>query len=463
MGTVPETYYQFVMDYAPNVYVIPPSTPDPAFGKGILAASFAIDFLSEAYSAPQFEERKADIYAKIVSLADWVLTQQCLDPARKTYGGFQSAEVSTYYYSVDACRAIPSLLRAYELTGDSRYLDSAKLAGGTFLKTMQDQQAYGGFARAVTIGDAWLLQLDVECLYGLIGLKMLAEKHDTPNASVYQGIMSKAIGFLRYGFENLWLDFDPADGKWHRVGLSENEVYDDPLAYALIGLYEVEGWSVSCQKVYSFLNSIRANAKYPAYNPAVCWAGYIDVLSRFSACDYYDAVTSGILWKIRQNHDQTSLKLSVEIIGKHAEEFMFWGAKHADFSYVENKQAMVTVCWLAQLFLHYEEPTTQFTRILKSKGETVTLYPVREASATVEYGEPLDLSAVVSALKAEQVMLEAGYYLNDYLAFYTFLPVRVHDKVRRQGEDYEIQTVTPFTFANQRFYFKSAARRLITS
>jgi hypothetical protein len=463
MGNVPEAYYQFVMDYAPYVYVIPPSTPDPAFGKGVLAANFAIDFLCEAYSAPQFDDRKADIYAKIVSLADWVLTQQCLDPARKTYGGFQSAEVSTYYYSVDACRAIPSLLRAYELTGDSRYLDSAKLAGGTFLKTMQDQQDYGGFARAVTIGDAWLLQLDVECLYGLIGLKMLAEKHDTPNASIYEGIMSNAIGFLRAGFENLWLDFDPADGKWHRVGLSENEVYDDPFAYALIGLYAIEGWSVSCQKVYNALNSIRASAKYPAYDPAVCWAGYIDVLSRFSACDYYDAVTSGILWKIRQNHDKPSLKLSVEVIGKHAAEFMFWGAKHADFSYVENKQAMVTVCWIAQLFLHYEEPTTQFTRILKSKGETVTLYPVREASATVEYGEPLDLSAVVSALKAEQVMLEAGYYLNDYLAFYTFLPVRVHDKVRRPGEDYEIQTVTPFTFANQRLYFKSVARRLISS
>ncbi len=463
MGTVPETYFQFVMDYAPYVYVIPPRTPDPAFGKGVLAASFAIDFLCEAYSAPQFEDRKPDIHAKIEGLADWVLTQQCLDPARKAYGGFQSAEVSTYYYSIDACRTIPALLRAYELMGDSRYLDSAKLAGGTFLKIMQDQQAYGGFARAVTIGDAWLLQLDVECLYGLIGLKMLAGKHDTSNASIYEGIMSKAISFLRAGFENLWLDFDPADGKWHRVGLSENEVYDDPFAYALLGLYAVEGWSVSCQKVYNALNSIRASAKYPAYDPAVCWAGYIDVLSRFSACDYYDAVTSGILWKIRQNHDQPSLKLSVEIIGKHAEEFMFWGAKHADFSYVENKQAMVTVCWLAQLFLHYEEPTTQFTRILKIKGETVTLYPVREASATVEYGEPLDLSAVVSALKAEQVMLDAGYYLNDYLAFYTFLPVRVHDKIGRQGEDYEIQTVTPFTFANQRLYFKSVVRRLISS
>ncbi len=136
MGNVPEAYYQFVMDYAPNVYVIPPSTPDPAYGKGVLAASFAIDFLYDAYSAPQFENRKADIYAKIVSLANWALTQQCLDPARKAYGGFKSAEESTYYYSVDACRVIPSLLSAYELTDDARYLEAAKLAGGTFLKVM---------------------------------------------------------------------------------------------------------------------------------------------------------------------------------------------------------------------------------------------------------------------------------------------------------------------------------------
>jgi hypothetical protein len=462
MGTVPEAYYQFIMDYAPNVYIIPPDTPDPAFGKGVLAASFAIDFLCEAYSAPQFENRKAEIYAKIAGLADWVLTQQCLDPAREAYGGFKSAEDSTYYYSVDACRVIPSLLRAYELTNDSRYLDAAKLAGGTFLKTMQDQQPYGGFSRAVTIEDAWLLQLDTECLYGLIGLKLLGE-HDITNFWAYNSIVSKAIRFLRFGFENLWLHFDPSDGKWHRVGLKENEVYDDPFAYALLGMYAVEGWSISSQKVYNNLNNIRASAKYPAYDPAVCWAGYIDVISRFSACDYYDAVTSGILWKIRQNHDKPSLKLSVEIIKKHAAEFMFWGAKHTDYSYVENKQAMVTVCWLAELFLHYEEPVTQFTKILKTKGEAVTLYPVREAAATVTYGESLDLLAVIASLKAEQVMLEAGYYLNDYLAVYTFLPVRVHDKIRRQGEDYEIQTVTPFTFANQRFYFKSVARRLIAS
>ena len=64
---------------------------------------------------------------------------------------------------------------------------------------MQDQQIYGGFARAVTIADAWLLQLDVECLYGLIGLKMLAEEYDVDNAAVYQRIIRETIGFLRDG------------------------------------------------------------------------------------------------------------------------------------------------------------------------------------------------------------------------------------------------------------------------
>jgi hypothetical protein len=88
---------------------------------------------------------------------------------------------------------------------------------------------------------------------------------------------------------------------------------------------------------------------------------------------------------------------------------------------------------------------------------------VRQAVETVDYGEPLDLLAVVSALKAEQVLIEPGYYLDDYLAFYTFLPVRCHDKFRRQGEDYEVQTVTPFTYQNQRFYFKSVGRRLIAT
>jgi len=461
LGTVPEAYYQFVMDYAPYVYVIPPDTPDPVFGRAAFAAAFAIDFLYEAYSSKQFESRNTEIYNKIMNLADWILTQQCTDPAKKAYGGFKSTEGSTYYYSVDACRVIPSLLKAYELTNDADYLDSAKLAGATFLKTMQDQQAYGGFARAVTIADAWLLQMDIECLYGLIGLKMLAEEYDTANASTYQNMMNKAVNFLREGFENLWLHYDPSDEEWHRIGLSENEIYDDPFAYALLGLYDYEDWSVTCQKAYNFINSIRASAQYPAYNPAICWAGYIDVISRFSACDYYDAVTSGILWKIRKHHDKPSLEFSMKIIDKHQDQFMFWGVKHADYSYVENKKAMATVCWLSLLYLNYEPPTTRFTQILRQNGENTTLYPIKEAQDQTSYGEGLDVKAIVSPARAEEILIEPGYILNDYLTIHVFTPIRQHDKIRRKGVDYEVLDVQAYDWRGETAHFKATLRRLI--
>jgi hypothetical protein len=461
MGAVPEAYYQFVMDFAPYVYVIPPETPDPEWGRAAFAAAFAIDFLFEAYFAKQFENRKTEIYNKVVSLADWILTQQCTDPAKKAYGGFKSAENSTYYYSIDACRVIPSLLKAYELTSDSDYLNAAKLAAGTFLKTMQNQQAYGGFARAVDIDDDWLLQLDVECLYGLVGLKLLAEKYDAANASLYQGMMAKAVDFLREGFENLWLHFDTSDGEWHRVGLNENEVYDDPFAYALVGLYEYEGWSPSCRKVYNFINTISASAKYPAYNPAVCWAGYINVVSRFPACDYYDAVTSGILWRIRRNHDKPSFAFSKQIIAKYQNEFMFWGVRHSDYSPVENKWAIASVCWLARFFLNYEEPSTRFTQILHSKGETVTLYPIVEAGETVSYGEGLEIKAMVSPTRNDEILIEPGYIINDYITVYTFAPLRQHDKVRRKGGDYMVLGVQAFDWKGETAYFRANCRRLV--
>jgi hypothetical protein len=461
LAKVPGVYYNFVMDYAPYVYVIPPNTPDTVFGRAAFAAAFAIEFLYEAYSANQFSDRKTAIYNKIVSLADWILTQQCKDNAKKAYGGFKSAENSTFYYAIDACRVIPSLLKAYELTNDADYLDAARLAAGTFLKTMQDQQPYGGFARAVDIDDNWLLQLDIECLYGLIGLKMLADKYDVANASLYQNMMSKAVNFLRDGFEGLWLYFDPADGMWHRVGLNENEIYDDPFAYALVGLYDYEGWSLSCRKVYNFINGIRASAQHPAYNSAVCWAGYIDVVSRFPACDYYDAVTAGILWHIRKNHDKPSLAYSMKIIEKHQGEFMFWGVKHANYSPVENRWAMATVCWLARLFLNYEEPLTRFTQVLKAQGELVTLYPVVGVGEFTSYGEGVNIQAIVSPARADEVLIEPGYIINDYITVYAFAPLRQHDKVQWKGVDYQVLSVQAFNWRGETAYFKAYCRRLI--
>jgi hypothetical protein len=216
------------------------------------------------------------------------------------------------------------------------------------------------------------------------------------------------------------------------------------------------------QKAYAFINAIGASRLYPAYNPAVCWAGYIDAVARTPICDYYDAVTAGILAPIRRDHDKSAYEFSAKIINAHASEFMFWGVKHADYGFVENKQATATVCWLAQMLLGYEAPVTRFTQILNSKGENLTLHPVKELGERIVYGEGTDVKAIVLPAKAEEVLLEPGYVTNDYLVMHVFAPVRRHDKIRRNGEDYEILTVQDYAFKGEIAYRKATCRRLIS-
>src|SRR5690554_5888244 len=116
--TVPEAYYQFVMDYSPYLYVTPEVGPDLSWGKAAFAAGFAVDFLYEAYFDPQFDDRSSEIEAKIVELADWIITQQITDEQKQAYGGFKSTETSTICYSVDIGRTVPALLKAHELTSN---------------------------------------------------------------------------------------------------------------------------------------------------------------------------------------------------------------------------------------------------------------------------------------------------------------------------------------------------------
>ena len=445
--------------------------PDPSFNRGAFPAAFAIDFLYEAYSTKQFESEKTDILNKIVELADFILTQQCTDPAKKAYGGFKSGETSDQYWSIDAGRCIPPLLKAYSLTNTVSYLNAVKLAGATFLYNMQHKPSeegvhdkyYGGFAQYVTITDDWSRLMIVEDLYDFIGLKMLCD-YDPDNKNKYETMMGDAAGFLREGFEQLYLHFDPkpsGDGKWHRVGINETEVYDDPISFALLGLYTYEGWSLTCQRVYNFVQSIRASAQYPAYHPAICWPGYLDVVTRFPACPYYDAVTSGILWRIRAAYDKPSLAFSMQIIEKYQELFMNWGPVFTDYSPITEQKAMTNVSWLAQLFLNYQEPLTSFTNILRSNGENVLLYSIRQAADKITYSEPLDILAIVSPTRIEEIFIEPGYMINDYITVYTFAPLRHHDKIRRKGEDYEVLGVQAFDFQGEILYFKSACRRLI--
>jgi hypothetical protein len=287
--------------------------------------------------------------------------------------------------------------------------------------------------------------------------------HDRTGEAKYQTMMDDVLKFYRSGFEELYMRYSPppsGDGEWHRIGTS-NTVYDDDFAYALCGLFRHEGWSPTVRKVYEFINSIGPSADYPAYNAAVCWSGYIDVAARKVDCEYYDAVTSGILWQIRTGHDKSALEFSFDVIDSHQEDFMYWGVKFSDYSPVENKKATVTVSWLAMLFLKYSPPITPFTRILRSHGEDVTVYPVRQAEESVTYGEGVTIKAMVSPARPDEVILESGYFVNDYIAVHVFAPIRHRDKIQRKGVDYEVGPVEEFDFQGQLMYRRAVCRRLL--
>jgi hypothetical protein len=359
------------------------------------------------------------------------------------------------------------------LTNTSSYLSAAILAGLTFLYKMQRQPAalgvhnkyYGGFARYVDINGNWSQYIDVECLYGLIGLTMLAQTYDVGNAATYNAIMSDLIGFLRSGFEQLYLDFDPlpnGDGNWHRVGSPETQVYDDPISYALLGVYTYEGWSSSCKKVYGFIQTIRASAQYPAYNQYICWPGYIDVVSRFPACAYYDAVTTGILGQIRKAHDKPAYALSMQILSQYSAQFMNWGPQFTDYSPITVQKAMANVSWLAQFFINYDDPVTDFTELLTMNGDELILYPVQQAADEVSWGQPINLLGMVTIGATSELILEPGYITQAHITVFSFLPVRVHDKIRYSGEDYEVLTVSDYDMNGDPIFYKCTCRRLIT-
>jgi hypothetical protein len=140
---------------------------------------------------------------------------------------------------------------------------------------------------------------------------------------------------------------------------------------------------------------------------------------------------------------------------------MFWGVKFTDYSYVENKQAMATVSWLSLFYLNYEDPITPFTRVLQTYGENVILYPIREAADQVSYGEAVDIQAIVSPSRIEEVIVEPGYIIKDYLTIHVFAPIRHHDKVRRKGVDYEVLDIQEFDLEGETIYRRATLRRLL--
>ena len=98
---------------------------------------------------------------------------------------------------------------------------------------------------------------------------------------------------------------------------------------------------------------------------------------------------------------------------------------------------------------------------MASKGESLTLYPLQSVGDNATYGDALTVKAIVSTGAAGELIFEVGYTMQDYITLYGLAPLRMHDKLRRAGVDYEVQTVQSIALKGDPEYFKSVCRRFI--
>jgi hypothetical protein len=280
-------------------------------------------------------------------------------------------------------------------------------------------------------------------------------------------MIDDSLEFYREGIEDLWLYYKPppsGNGAWHRApGVPpENLIFDDDFSYALHALYGYEGWSETVEKVFRYCSEISASIDYPAYQPAICWPGYLDVVNKKPDCAYYDAVTSGILGlKLRKERDKVSYEYAKKVIEPHSDAFMYWGPKFTDYTPVENKKSIVTTSWIALYFLQYFPVSTSFTHILEANGENVTFYSVIPGE-TESYAEALTIKAIVNPGTSGEIFFEPGYTIDDYITLYVFSPLKHHDKIVVKSVGYIVIKVQDYRFQSDVEYIKVSCRRMIT-
>jgi hypothetical protein len=152
----------------------------------------------------------------------------------------------------------------------------------------------------------------------------------------------------------------------------------------------------------------------------------------------------------------------MQVINQYQTQWMYWGPQFTDYSPITAQKAMTNVTWLAQLFLAYQDPSTEITHILSVNGESLLLYPIQQAADQVAWGSPLNLLGLVTLGAVGEIVLEPGYITEDNITVYSFLPVRVHDKIRRAGVDYEVITVSVSDLNGDPQVYKSVCRKLIS-
>jgi len=111
----------------------------------------------------------------------------------------------------------------------------------------------------------------------------------------------------------------------------------------------------------------------------------------------------------------------------------------------------------------------QFASILATEGENITWHQREEHEISQDTGdmevgevfEPTIIKAIVQPIRADQIIIEAGYSVEDYIRIYTDQAIQQKDKITWQGNDYEVLPPQTFKFRGAVEYYTAICRRLI--
>ncbi len=384
----------WILDHAPNLKRnVVTGEYGPEEGPiRVQSACIPLTFLSHYY---EIIEEDAQVYDKMITLAEFILTQQYHDDGE--YGGnfyvekrqqlldgaFYSSQASMaegqtqYFYPIGAGFCIEALLDIYAITGDARYLTSAEEAAA-FIRGMQTPndslwKAFqleskdgcpnlnlvtplyqGGISERYIIypaSTAFDNSLKMKMLMALHPLKMLGQV--TGNADYAQWAQelrdSVLIDGLRDGYETFtpYGCYGDGENDWSRIG--DKHVYGDSVAYALNGLYKYEGATALVNEVYDFYNAFTGGVQAPTYNTSISWAGYLLPAEETTGQDgnpYYDNVIAGILMEYRWEGDPDAYAIARARINAFPDSYFLWGM-NMDFTPLNDWEASTTITQIA--------------------------------------------------------------------------------------------------------------------
>ncbi|WP_454676675.1 hypothetical protein [Achromobacter marplatensis] len=284
------------------------------------ALGLAVQFMCEFQ---EFSTTKAEeLTPYIVVGADYLCAMQYRDPLTARFGGIKGAVNDNNTTCFGTATAARALLRAYKVTGKTRYLNAARnavayfkvlanpnpvyqaLYGETPIPAVAENAGFQGFCDRIQGSDSISITASD---WNLVAAVFLKEMFDFTGDATLPPIYTAARDWHVYGVQNgldyfalknaapsahvsvTWPFFSGhtyADGAWHRLGepAGTNTVGTDQIEYGLSSLYDLGYPAASVDAIYEVYRALVHADKGvtsfgDAYDGAICFPGFFRINS----------------------------------------------------------------------------------------------------------------------------------------------------------------------------------------